>query len=431
MSIQSDKLFDHPFIQAIFYAIIFSIPFYRWRHLSDTYEFLKIDWLLVALLLSLLVPYFVVRKRLTNRLQNNLGFWFLLFFGVNVISFLLSPYPQAAFGGVRTLLIAYLFIAITQMLINETGYYRIFPLILIASITICALLAVFGFYFQVDLFTLGVTVGKGQSVMRGVGGSIGANNSALMYLFVLPLLVHFIFHLEAFRSKLLAVLCVLILLAGIVSTLSRGGFLMLIFMSLLIVWEYRHRFHPRYLGLLLAIMCGLLILAVFTVPGTFLERQRTLAEGADADLAMSRRAAYLKVGWQSFTQNPIIGTGPDSFKNVWYHSLTSMFYNHEYRYAHNTYIEVLVGSGLLGLILFLSILFHSFRDYSQAILRFQEKGLYELASLTTAYRLSFICICTYLLILSAIEHKLLLLALAFSQIALRLSFQSDKAQSVP
>ena len=215
---------------------------------------------------------------------------------------------------------------------------------------------------------------------------------------------------------------ILINLLGIISTLSRGGFLILIFMSILIFWEQRHRFHPRYLGPVMAVLCAAMIFAVLTTPRSFIVRQETIAKGTQADKSTRRRADYINVGWDSFTKNPLLGKGTDTFKNVWHDSLTCRIYGlPSYRTAHNTYIEVLVGSGLIGLILFLLILGRASLNYTQAIKGFQQAGEEELVSLTRAYRLSFISICTYFLILSAIEHKLLLLALAISQTAFGIS----------
>ena len=420
------KALDSPIVQFLFYATVFWIPFYRWRHLSQRFEFLKVDWLLVMAIAAILVPCFVIEKGIPDRLKTNLGPLYLLFLAANIIASALSPYPDVARSGIQTLIIGYMFIALAQLVVNKKGYVHIYPVVLCSCITLSAFLAILGFYLQIDILTLGVTTGTAETALRGVGGSIGANNSALMYIFILPILVHWCYHGRNRLSKTIAVAQMFIVVMGIVSTLSRGGFLMLLLIGSLILWEQRHRFHPRYVGLVLAAVGVLVMIAVVVVPDTFIQRQQTLAQGTEADMAMSRRAAYLVVGWQSFAEKPFFGKGTDTFRYVWHDSLMSGYYKREYRYAHNTYVEVLVGSGIIGLALFLGILARALWNYVEAEHWARKAGAVKLASLCNAYRISFICIATYLLILSSIEHKLLLLALAFSQISIRVAAEVQK-----
>jgi hypothetical protein len=59
----------------------------------------------------------------------------------------------------------------------------------------------------------------------GAGGTIGANNAALMGVYVLPLVAHWIFHAGTRPRTLLAIVALLVNILGIVSTESRAGFL--------------------------------------------------------------------------------------------------------------------------------------------------------------------------------------------------------------
>ena len=413
------RALDHPIVQCLFYLVVFWIPLYRWRHLSETYRFLKVDWLLVMALGLILIPYFVAEKRLPARLKTNLAPLMLIFFVLNVVSSLLSPYPAAALNGLRILLYAFVFIVLAQMLINRAGFVHILPAVLCAAVTVNATLSVAGFYLQSEMFTLGVAIDQEKVVLRGRGATLGANNAALMSVFILPLLVHWIFYARTRKRRIAAAVAIVVNLAGIVSTLARGGFLLLIFVSSLILWEQRHRFQIRYLGLLVAGIGAFLLLGVAAIPESFFERQATLAEGVDADYATRRRSAYLKVGWQSFLKRPVLGAGTDTFKNIWQDSTTARYFKQELRYAHNTYVEVAVGSGILGLIFFLWILGRALRSYNRALVAFRRKNQKKMASIVSAYRLSFVGVLVYLLLLSAIEHKLLLLAIALSQVALR------------
>ncbi len=415
----------HPFLQILYYATIFFIPFYRWRHLSDQYPFLTVDWMLVVLLLIFLIPYYLVKKILPEELKSNLGPWYLLFLVVNLITLCFSSYPVAAINGIRLLIMGYIFIALSQMLITLEGFRRILPLVLIWSVTVCSFLAILGYFFQIETFTLGFAA---YGVERGVGGTIGANNMSLMCLFILPLLIHWIFYARSNIFKFIAVILVLVDLLGLVSTVSRGGFLNLLIMIIFLALEHRKRFTPRYFGILLAAIGVVFILGILAVPQSFYERQKTLLKGRQADKAISQRAAYLDVGWESFLENPILGTGTDTFKEVWVNSLTALDFSQQPRGAHNTYMEVLVGSGIVGLLIFLCILYGAFANFSKAKKTFRKLGNAEMASIVGAYRVSFVSLTIYLLILSYITHKFFLLSLALSQISLTLA-QREKDRS--
>ncbi len=412
---------QHPMVQLLFFAIVFWIPFYRWRHLSQQYEFLKVDWLLVLALFAILVPYTLVQRRMPWQLRSNLNLLMGIFLCVNLAASLLSPFRMEALGGMQKIVFGYVFIALGFLIIGRRGFERTFPVVLCTSVSLCAILAIMGFYLQIEMLTLGVTTGIDEFALRGVGGSMGANNAALMYIFCLPFLVHWLHYGRSKLSRFWAVAQIGILLLGLVSTFSRGGFLMLVFIGVLILLGERHRFHPRFLGPAMAFACAFVIIATIAVPDSFVRRIQSLGKGTEADLSMSRRAAYLQVGWDSFKERPILGSGTDTFQYNWFHSTIAKFYKGEMRYAHNTYVEVLVGSGILGLVLFLAILFRAFANYTTALHLFRARGDTHMASLTTAYRIAFVCVVCYLLMLSAIEHKLFLLAIALSQISLNLA----------
>ena len=410
---------NSPIIQFLYYFVIFWIPFYRWRHLSEKYP-INADWILIFVLALILIPYFLIKKGLPSKLQTNLGPYYLLFFFVNIVAFLLSPYPLPALNGLRILIFGYLFIAISQIIINDKGFFTYFPFVLCLCISISSFLSILGFYLHLDILSEIVSVPGIPEASRGVGGTSGANQSALLSIFILPFLVHWITHARNPSSIFFALILILLNLLNIITTLSRGGFIMLLSMSMLILWEQRHRFQSRYLGLILSTFCIVILLVLVAVPQTFFERQKTLTKGTEADVAMSRRASYLVAGWDFFKKNPFLGTGPDTFRYNWQDSEISKYYKQERRYAHNTYMEVLIGSGIIGLIIFLLLLRRAFLNFTEAIKKFQQAGKEEQVSMIRAYRLAFICVCSYLVILSGIEHKLFLLSLALSAIALKM-----------
>ena len=246
MRSNSSSILTHPFLLLLYYLTIFAIPYFRWRSLSAQYPFLKIDWLLVMGIAIILIPYYLLQKRFPENLGSNLWPWLLLFFVINLISTCYSPYPAAALDGLRLLILCYMFIGLNLMFISEKGFCKILPHVLFWSVSIGAFLATIGYFFLIPMFYVGL--GK---ELRGAGPTIGANNLALMSIFILPLLVHWVFYGENPLSRFFAFILISVNLLGIVSSFSRGGFLNVVLISMLILFEQRHRFNARHLGIIL------------------------------------------------------------------------------------------------------------------------------------------------------------------------------------
>lgn len=395
--------------QVLYYAILFTIPFYRFRHLSATNPILKVDWLLVMALGAIAVPYLFMQRSFPVAFRTNLWKWYGLFFLANVVSCLVSPYPEAAFQGLNLLVLNFLFISINLIMITREGFRKWLPAVVIASVTLNAALATLGYFVGIEYFRMGE---------RGIGGTIGANNAALMGIFVVPLIVHWLCQVKQPFLKVVAVGALVINLLGLVSTESRGGFLNLLLIGFLILLHQRKRFHPRYLGIVVASVGIATFLVVTMVPKSYVERQQTLTEGTQADFSTRRRAAYLEVAWRSFLHHPVLGTGTETFSKVWVHSKEALRFKRTERPAHNTYAEVLVGSGLLGLAFFALFLLQALHNYNKAHSLARDQGDEEMSSLVAAYRLAYISVLVYFLFKSGIEHKMFLLALPLSQIAL-------------
>lgn len=398
--------------QLLYYAVIFSIPFFRFRQISGAAPFLKVDWLLVMALAAIVGPYVFMRKSVPLSFASNIWPWFALFFIVNLTSSLLSPYPNAAFSGIVLLLIDFAFISINLLMVDRRGFRTIMPLVLAVAVTINATLACLGYFLNVAYFRAGG---------RGIGGTIGANNAAVMGIFVLPLIMHWVWHSRKPAVTNVAIGALVINIFGIISTESRAGFVNMMLILALALYTERHRFHPRYLGIVMAGAGIIVMVAILAVPEQYINRQSTILEGAQADVSTQRRAAYIDVGIRSFLHHPIIGTGTQTFSQVWVNSQEALRFEREERGAHNTYIEVVVGSGLLGLAAFGLLLLQCLMNYTKAVHLYREADDAESMSLVKAYRLSFVSVLIYFIFKSGLDHKMFLLALPLSQTALTIA----------
>jgi O-antigen ligase len=396
---------DHPLPQLLFYLIVASIPFFQWRQLPGP-AFMKVDWLLMAALLVMIGVYLMTLKRPPVRLQSNIWGPLGLFLVANIVSVAFSPYPEQATGGLIALLQSGVFIVVATLMVNDRGVETVLPWVLGLSVGLNATLSILGYFFGLELFT--------HEGGRAFGATIGANNMALMCVFTLPLMIHCMIYASTASRCWLGALLAVILIFGVFSTVSRGGFVNLLVVLVLVAVQYRKHFHPRYLGLLVAGFALAATLVVAVVPTAFFERQVSLVTEGTQDKSISRRSYYIRVGLEAFGERPLMGWGPNAFQEIWVESRAARRFNMEKRPAHNTYMEVAVGSGLVGLAVFGFLMVRTYRNYAEAQRLFARQERDREAHLMGAYKVGVVIVLVYFLFKSGLEHKYFLLALPLS-----------------
>jgi O-antigen ligase len=172
----------------------------------------------------------------------------------------------------------------------------------------------------------------------------------------------------------------------------------------------------RNLGIFMAAIGTFFIAIIAALPEGYIERQLTLKKGTQADTSTQRRAAYQRAGIKSFLKHPFLGTGPFTFRMIWLNSEEIKAFKFTPRPAHNTYMDILTGSGILGLVSFLALIIAAYRDIKKAeLMALNFLGHDPLTMLIKSYRIAFTSSFLYLFIMSAFEHKLFLLGLSYSQ----------------
>ena len=385
--------------------------------------------LLVLAVLLVVAIKIVAGKVDLRKLRCNLWPFFLLFLVVCVISTSLSEYPATALSGTAEFVGAGVFIALTLLLIDRRGFQRVLPRILIWSVTTSAALAIIGFFFHIDLFATQNAVYR-----KGIGGAIDHNGLTVLIIFVLPVLVHQILHVRRRAAQRLYAALLMVNLLAVVITYSRGGFIAMIGVLAMLAFVHRRRIRPRQIGILICV--GLLMASAiaYTMPASFWQRQASLV--AWEDRSLNRRTSYLTVAFDTILKNPVWGTGPDTFPNVYLDSETAKLHRTrgkvEARRAHNTYMEFLVGTGFAGFAIFITVLWLTFANFARAMMIARAAGLSaNLLSLISSYRLALLGILGYLMIYSAMQHKFLLLSIALSQIALNIARKEMVADTPP
>jgi O-antigen ligase len=152
--------------------------------------------------------------------------------------------------------------------------------------------------------------------------------------------------------RLAAAVIAVLMLAAIVATKSRGGFLGLSAM-LLVVGYYTLKVKP---GLIFA---GILAVALATpmLPQTFWDRMESITNG-DADPTGSRaaRIRLINQAIQVFADNPLTGIGAGQFEN--YKGAEAIERN---RATHDVWLQVAAECGIFGLLIFVYLVARAFR----------------------------------------------------------------------
>jgi O-antigen ligase len=221
-----------------------------------------------------------------------------------------------------------------------------------------------------------------------VAGPVGDPNFYAMTLVVLvPLALDRVWHEKNTILRLLAVWALLVSLLTIVFTFSRGGFIALVIVLLLMV--LRQSLKP--LNLLLSLV-ALFVVWQF-VPTNYTDRLATtlnLLPGSDGnaynDSSFRGRTSEVVVAWQIFVDHPLLGVGLNNYKHYYQEDAQPLGWDNrrEERSAHNLYLEVAAETGLLGLAGFGAILGSALWGAYQAQKSFMRKRHYDEAMIVWA-----------------------------------------------
>jgi O-antigen ligase len=410
------SILTHPLSQAIYYLLLSTIPFYYWR---QAFPGIPFDWLLAIILFIIIFVHMISIKRLPDVFFNNLNIWFSLFFLVNIVSSLFSEFRGHALTELLVIFQAYLYVVINLFFLNEEGIADKLPLVLGLSIGLNSLIASLGYFFGIEFMN------TWEGVFLTIGVTRGSNTLALMCVFVIPLLVHKMLNAQSTGFFFLYAGLVFINICGIISSESRGGFLHLIIVTMMLLFFNRQLFQPRFLGIAISLLAFGIVIVGTAIPDDYFERQKSLV-AEEKDTSLRRRAAYIRVGMQSFVENPFIGTGTGTFPKIWVQSRETLYFKMIEKPSHNVYLQVLVETGLIGLLLFLGILSQAFRDIFNSLRRFHLNGNERLKAMGNAYMISFMMICSYGLIKNLLDFKLFILILSLSQIIHLISQQNKE-----
>jgi putative inorganic carbon (HCO3(-)) transporter len=419
--------------QVGFFMLVSMIPLDAFTGLSSVYPTLTLSkflgfWIVIVALCAILT-----RKQWPGTLRSTL--WPALF-ALQVVCFLsllFSANPLIALDNMRKLFVVMLFFGLTLLYVDsEKVFNTVLPKVVVFSSGFGSVLSLLGSLFGISWFMVSMAP-EATAIKRATGAATDPNMFSLMILFSIPLVVNLLFAATTAKKRLFWGMLFLLEIATIVLTYSRSAALVLCLLLLSLGIRYRRHLKPRYIGLATTgLLVGMIAVAVM-VPASYWNRHKQVLSSGDT--SVQARLSYLAVGRDEFLRNPLLGSGLGTFEIAYAGSKYAFANPYDLsgelarRSAHNAYVEILVGTGLLGLGVFLLIIGLAWRNFGKAAALSRAGGNMTLKDMIISYQFSFAAVLLHLLTLSRFNHKYLWMALALSQVALTLA--QRKSRTVP
>jgi len=291
--------------------------------------------------LALLALVFSLRH-FRQRLPREIIFLFLLIGHLFVASFLSPVWRGGAIQA--TLDFAKILMVVLVITAAVTTAKRLRLLILTQAISVSAIAT--------------VAIWKGHLLLGRLEGVLGGNyadpnDMALAMIISLPLCLALLFLSRNWLWKSFWSISMLVMIYAVFLTGSRGGFLALLVVASVCLWEFAVRGRRRYL-LVLAALTGLILwqssgsMLAGRLKGTFDVKEDTAAA---YDSGQARQQLF----WRSIevtTEHPLFGVGPGNFDQV----------SGQWHTTHNSLTLMSSEGGVPALILYVLILLCGFKN---------------------------------------------------------------------
>ncbi len=215
-------------------------------------------------------------------------------------------------------------------------------------------------------------------VQRAAGLRGDPNDTAMLLVAGIPLAVYWMLRCNLSLLKGLFAGSLVALVLGIALTGSRGGFLTLLFISLLIYVK-----KPTFLATISGLVLASILLAF--APQSYWNRMETLLSGKELKTSgsMQHRGELQRKGLSIFLAHPLLGVGPNNFGEAFLGEGRSgrvsvatgrgQSSTEPGLVAHNMYLEFFVENGIFGGLLLLAIFYRSMRG----LMRYDQKESHE------------------------------------------------------
>lgn len=299
-----------------------------------------------ALLFGLLITSGSL-KYISETFFNKKGIWMLIFGGTALLSIFLSNDVRLEKASLITLWLSIILYFVLIMMMRNTRTLHLATIGLIIG----------GVLSILSPMVLGIGSVLEEKRYGGLWGD--QNEFAAMLLVLIPLSIALFYTTKKGLVKMLLLGCSIMLIAGLALTYSRGGYLAFGVMIILAMFKFITG-KNRAKILAIAIPCLIIgsVIFYYTFGNEFIARMETLRhlesrESLRGEGSLNQRFYYyFELGPKIFAEDPIFGVGFRGF----------ILHNPRGQISHNTYIEVLTGTGLVGFIPFIIILYMTWRE---------------------------------------------------------------------
>jgi probable O-glycosylation ligase (exosortase A-associated) len=305
-------------------------------------------WIALATLVIFLLTQLGLENRFTARPREvNL---ILLFLATAILSIPLALEPSKAFDAfVEFFKVVLIFVVMVNVVRTETRLKTLWILVLIASCILCI--------NGVNDYRTGELALHGVRIKGSIGGLFdNPNDLALHLVTMFPIALALAFGSRYLLSKIIFFGIALLIVAGIVVTFSRGGFLALLAASGLLLWKLVRS--TRWL--MLPVAGALVILFILVAPGGYKARLSTTEDdSATARFDDFKRSIFVAA------RHPVFGVGMDNY----------VLFSNSNKVSHNAYTQVAAEMGVAALAFYILFILAPFKR-----LRSVERQSFEIQS---------------------------------------------------
>lgn len=271
--------------------------------------------------------------------------WGISFLGISCISIVYALNPSTSFDSIKTLIVLFMILFLVDDEIESKKDIEIYMKLFLVSLFIMIIYVL----LKVDLKSFQLAQHGEATTGLWNGNDIGMKCA----LFII-IMLYFIDNNTKRIQRLF--LLISIVPAGVLVyyTASRKAFLMV---ALGISLFYYLKHPTRKIRNLLVIMVGIYISymllinveALYNAIGWRLEGALALfGKKGKADSSALLRAEYIYVGMKAWEKSPVLGYGINNFRII------NLYATGHQTYAHNNFVEILVGVGGIGFLVYYS-----------------------------------------------------------------------------
>ncbi len=314
---------------------------------------LSISKIIGALVIGVYIFNVLLRNRKFRFMDDSQDFLIVLLAATMLFSGVFSDFPGKSFSSASRMLRIFAFYLVAKNLLHTEN-------LLISSMWIMLLTGTYASMWGINEYFEAQAVRVHDIRVGGI--YMDPNDYAALTIVIVLMGIHLLEVSRNISFKLMAAACTLICLYGILLSGSRGGLLA----TGVVIGLYILR-HPRSKMLVTATLVTLIISFPIwpeSVSQRILGSDDALSDNVytqTAENSLARRTSYVNFGAQLLSESPAFGAGYGTFSQQFERS-EFIFYDNpltqkdRFRVAHNAFLEIGVGVGVVGLSIYILLL---------------------------------------------------------------------------